>query len=205
MRDIEAIVFDLGGVIVDVDFARVTKRWAELARCDAAALHARFSLDEAYAQHERGGITAVEYFASLRRSLDIDISDEQFLEGWNAIFAGVIPGIEPLIERAAGQYPLYVFSNSNPTHEALWAPKYARTLEPFRRVFVSSNIGLRKPDVAAYRFVAREIDVAPDRILFFDDSPANVAGAEEAGLKAVLVRSNDDVAATMSALLAEQP
>jgi putative hydrolase of the HAD superfamily len=201
MQDIDALLFDLGGVIVDVDFARVTRRWAQLAGHDAETLRCRFSLDDAYAQHERGAIDARAYFQSLRSSLGIDITDAEFLDGWNAIFGGVIPGIEPLLARAADRLRLYLFSNSNPTHEKYWVKEYARTLAPFRRVFVSSSLGLRKPDKAAFDRVASEIGVAPHRILFFDDSVQNVAGARAAGLKAVLVRSTGDVAEALSALL----
>jgi len=201
MQDIDALLFDLGGVVVDVDFARVTQRWAELSGSDADALRRRFSLDDAYMRHERGAIDASAYFAALRETLGIDISDAEFLDGWNAIFGGVIPGIEPLLARAASRLPLYLFSNTNPTHEDYWVREYARTLAPFRRVFVSSSIGLRKPDRAAFDHVASEIGAAPGRILFFDDSAENVAGARTAGLQAVLVRSTDDVARALSGVL----
>lgn len=200
-RRIEALLFDLGGVVVDVDFARVTRRWAEHAGRDAEALRQKFALDDAYMQHERGAIDANAYFAALRTSLGIDISDAEFLDGWNAIFGGVIAGIEPLLAQAAARFPLYLFSNTNPTHEKFWVAEYAQTLAPFRRMFVSSSIGLRKPDKAAFDHVANAIGVAPGRILFFDDSKENVAGAHAAGLKAVLVRSSDDVADALSGLI----
>jgi putative hydrolase of the HAD superfamily len=201
MADIEALLFDLGGVVVDVDFARVTQRWAQLAGHDAESLRRRFSLDDAYMQHERGAIDERTYFQSLRTSLGIDITDAEFLDGWNAIFGGVIPGIEPLLARAAGRLPCYLFSNTNPAHLKYWAKAYAPALVPFRRTFVSSSIGLRKPDKAAFHHVASEIGIAPGRILFFDDSAENVAGAKAAGLQAVHVRSTDDVSRALSGLL----
>jgi HAD superfamily hydrolase (TIGR01509 family) len=66
-------------------------------------------------------------------------------------------------------------------------------LANFRRVFVSSEMGLRKPELASFDFIAREIGVAPGRILFFDDTLANVEGARRAGLQAVRVSGPDDV------------
>jgi putative hydrolase of the HAD superfamily len=202
VKDVDALLFDLGGVIIDVDFARVTDRWAALAGADPAALRKRFALDDAYRRHERGEIDAKAYFAALRSSLGLPLSDAQFLDGWNAIFSGVIPGIEPLLAQASTRYPLYVFSNTNPAHADYWVPLYAEALKPFRKVFLSSSIGLRKPDAAAFHHVARDIGVAPERILFFDDTAENVAGAAVAGLQAIRVRSNDDVAAAISALFA---
>ena len=199
---VEALLFDLGGVIMDVDFERVTRRWAAHAGCDAAELHARYTPDEHYRQHERGAISDETYWAALRGTLGIDISDAHFLEGWNAIFDGVIPGVSDWLEPACARLPSYAFSNTNPAHEVFWSAAYADTLKPLRGVFVSSRIGLRKPDRQAFDFVVREIGVAAPRILFFDDALANVEGARAAGLRAVHVRSNADVAAALAPILA---
>ena len=67
----------------------------------------------------------------------------------------------------------------------------------FRKIFVSSTIRLRKPDAAAFQFVVEEIGVPASRIVFFDDSLANVEGARACGLQAVLVKSPADVAAAL--------
>jgi putative hydrolase of the HAD superfamily len=75
---VRALLFDLGGVVIDFDFGRAFRRWAARAECDPAQLEERFSLDEAYEQHERGEIEASDYFAALRQSLGINISDEDF-------------------------------------------------------------------------------------------------------------------------------
>jgi glucose-1-phosphatase len=197
---VEALLFDGGGVIVDVNFARVTARWAEHAGCTSEEVRRRYSHDDAYKRHERGEIDINEYFAALRGSLGIDISDAQFLDGWNAIFGGVIPGIEEQLAIAAAQRPIYLFSNTNPAHEAFWLRAYPDTFKPFRKLYISSRIGLRKPDKAAFDHVARDMGVAPGRILFFDDAPENVEGARRAGLQAVHVRSNADVAAALARL-----
>jgi len=63
----------------------------------------------------------------------------------------------------------------------------------FDTVFESSAIGLRKPDRPAFEYVAEQIDVDLERILFFDDSPENVVGAQECGMPAVLVRNTNDI------------
>ena len=196
----DALLFDLGGVVVDIDFNRVFARWAECAQCDQALLRAHFSQDEAYRRHEVGMIGAEEYFASLRSSLGIDMSDAQFLDGWNQVFIGEVPGIADLLARAAPGIPLYAFSNTNRAHELYWSKQFAGVMGHFRKIFVSSTIGLRKPDAAAFRLVAGEIGVPAERIVFFDDSPANIEGARACGLQVVHVKSVDDVAAALEAL-----
>src|ERR1700742_4370007 len=113
----QALLFDLGGVVFEIDFNLAFARWAAHAGCEPALLKQRFAFDDAYARHEKGLIDAADYFASLRTSLGIDISDEQFADGWNAIYLGEIDGIDEELERAASKLPVYAFTNSNKLHE----------------------------------------------------------------------------------------
>ena len=79
---------------------------------------ARFSFDEAYQRHERGEIAGEEYFAALRASLRIDVPDAALVTGWNAIYVDEVPGMRGLLRSAADRWPIYAFTNSNPTHHA---------------------------------------------------------------------------------------
>lgn len=194
---VDALLFDLGGVILDIDFGRAFARWAEFAGCDAARLRERFTQDDAYKRHEIGATDADAYFASLRDPLGIDISNAQFLAGWNAIFVGEMPGMADLLVKAAASVPLYVFSNSNPAHEFYWSRRFAGLLGHFRQIFVSSTIGLRKPDAAAYQAVIAAIGLPAERVVFFDDRLDNVAGAQGCGLQAFQVASSADVAGVL--------
>ena len=198
--DAEALLFDLGRVVLDIDFSRTLRHWARHAGCEPAQLSARFLRDDLYRRHEKGEISDEAFFAGLRSSLGIELSDTQFIEGWNAIFVGEMPGINQLLARAARRLPLYAFSNTNAPHVAYFSGKYAEVLCHFRKIFLSSTIGLRKPDAEAYDHVVQAIGVPAERIVFFDDLAENVRGASERGLKAVLVNSSDDVARTLQAL-----
>jgi glucose-1-phosphatase len=196
----DALLFDLGRVVIDVDFTKTLTCWAGHAGCEPALLIPRFGPNEAFRRHETGEINDAQFFAALRTSLGIGISDAQFLEGWNAIFAGEMPGIDPLLARAARRLPLYAFSNTNPPHVAHFTQAFAGVLGHFREVFLSSTIGLRKPDAAAYDHVVKAIGVPAQRIVFFDDLAENIEGARARGLHAIQVRSSDDVARALAAL-----
>jgi glucose-1-phosphatase len=198
--DADALLFDLGRVVLDLDFNRTLGLWAQHAACEPAQLVGRFMRDELYHRHEKGEISDEAFFAGLRTSLGIDISDHQFVEGWNAIFIGEMPGINQLLARAAQRIPLYAFSNTNAPHVAHFSRAFADVLKHFREIFVSSAIGLRKPDAEAYDHVVRAIGVPAERIVFFDDLAENIEGARQRGLKAVLVTSPDDVARTLDTL-----
>jgi glucose-1-phosphatase len=196
----DALLFDLGRVVLDIDFERCLHHWGRHAGCEPAQLAQRFLRDELYQRHEKGEISDEAFFAGLRGSLGVTLSDALFIEGWNAIFVGEIPGINQLLARAAQALPLYAFSNTNAAHVAYFSGRYAEVLRHFRKIFLSSAIGLRKPEAAAYDHVVRAIGVPAERIVFFDDLAENIVGARETGLKAVLVRSVDDVAGALEAL-----
>src|SRR5947209_7698777 len=141
----DALLFDLGRVVLDIDFNRTLACWAAHAGCEPAHLLGRFALDDIYKRHEKGEISDVDFFSALRGSLGVKLSDAQFIEGWNAIFTGEMPGVAPMLARAAERLPLYAFSNTNGAHVEHFSKAYADILGHFRELFLSSTIGLRKP------------------------------------------------------------
>ncbi len=199
-NSVDVLLFDIGRVVLDIRFDKVMAKWADDAGCTPAELAERFVVNDSFRHHEIGRIDDATFFAHLRQSLGIDLSDTQLLEGWNALFTGEMPGIAPLLASAAARLPLYAFSNTNPAHVAYFTTEYADLLGHFREVFLSSTIGLRKPDAAAYDHVVKAIGVPASRILFFDDSAANIEGARARGLHAIHVTSTDDVARALTAL-----
>ena len=199
---VDAMVFDFGGVLVDIDFRRAFTAWAAAAQVPADAIAARFAVDEACCAHERGEIDDRAYFAHLRSALGLaGLSDEQMLAGWIAIIGEPIPGIEALVRQLAARLPLYVFSNTNPAHVAHFAPRFRHLLAHFRKTFTSCELGRRKPEAGAFARLSSLIGVPPARLAFFDDVEANVAGARRAGLQAHHVTRADQIAAISRTLL----
>lgn len=194
MPRVDALLFDLGGVLVDVDWGRAFAAWSARSGVPAAELARRFRRDAAYDAHECGTLSDAEFFASLRGMLGLGLGDREMLEGWNAILGDPFPGVPGLLERLAARVPLYVFSNTNIAHAAFWRPRYRALLAPVREVFCSCDIRMRKPQPDAFRCVAQRIGTGPGRIAFFDDLEENVAGARAAGLAGVHVPSADRLA-----------
>jgi len=192
-RALDALLFDLGGVVIGVDWGRVFQAWARAGQVPATQIAARFAFDERYEAHERGEIGAADYCAHLRSALGVALADDDLLAGWNCLFVGAVPAMPALLERLARVLPLYALSNTNRAHLDYWQPRYGGLLEPFSAVYCSCELGVRKPDAAAFGEVAKRIGVAPERILFFDDTEANVLGARQAGLPAAEVHSAADV------------
>ena len=194
----------MGNVLVAIDFDRVIASWARHAQVPFEVLKPLFIHGRAYESHERGEIDVARYFASLRDELGIDIPDAAFAEGWNAVFLDPIAPTIELVHRLAPLVPQYVFSNTNAAHHAHWRGRYRDAFGPIRRHFLSHEMGLRKPEPAAFERLARDLGLPPERILFFDDLPVNVAAAREVGMEGVLVRSTEDVARAVRPWLGER-
>lgn len=196
-----AVLLDLGGVIIDINVRPLFDHWARVAGVPAEQLMARWGVDDAYKRHEIGDLDFVSYAAHLQARLGIDIGTAEWLAGWNSIFIGPFPRVAAMLPRVAQRFDLCVYSNTNDAHHAEWAARYAGVLQPFRRVYASSAIGRRKPDVASFRWVADDMGHAPGDILFVDDTLENVQGADAAGLIAVHARGDDAVADVLEGLL----
>ena len=195
--ELRAILFDLGGVVIDIDFKRAFQIWAALASVDASDLEKRFTFDEAYEQHETGELHSAGYFNALRESLNVSLSEDDLVAGWNDIYLGTIPGMVKLLATASQRFPLYAFTNSNPTHQSVWSVRFAAELSIFKTIYVSSELGVRKPDPRSFSLVAERMGVQASEVLFFDDSAENVDGAVSAGMRGVVVESTRDVTAAL--------
>lgn len=185
MSDVDAIVFDLGNVLVEIDFERALASWARDAAVPIEQLRTQFAADEPYEAFERGEILEADYCEHLRGALGIALSDEALVRGWNAIFISPLTAVTAVLPALATQVPVFGFSNTNVTHQRHWSGAYATELAPLRHIFVSSDMGVRKPERAAFDRVTDSVGCKAERILFFDDSSANIAGAREAGWQAV--------------------
>jgi len=200
---VRALLFDLGNVLLRVDFEKAFDAWSAHSALSRAQLREAFQADLAYRQHECGKIGRDEYFNHLRRTLRLHASDDEIEAGWNAILLEEMTQTLDLLTGLRGQMPLYVFSNSNATHKAVWTVRFPRIMRTFNDVFVSCDLGLRKPELEAYLEVARRIGLAPHSILFFDDLAENVEGALRAGMHAVHVRSAADIDIAIKGCIAE--
>ena len=188
-----AFIFDLGGVIVDIDFNLAFQSWTKISKYSATEISRLFEMDEQYAKHERGEISWKEYCDYLRRSLLLNGADEDIKAGWNAIFKNEFSQVTEAIREVNSEVVCAVLSNSNPTHQLFWSRKYAKALNLFDQVFVSSDIGFRKPESRCFEFISTEIDVPLERCVFFDDMVENVCSASKSGVDAVLVEKPSDV------------
>lgn len=194
MRDTpQALLFDLGGVVVDIDFERAFAHWAPHSARDPAAMRQWLQFDEPYERHETGHLDSDAYFRHLRTQLALGCDEATLRAGWNTILVGGIAETLRMIDQVRGRVPCYAISNTNPVHLAHMHDAFPGMLEHFDHVFASHDIGHRKPHPESFGHVLRAIGVAAPQALFFDDLAVNVEAARACGLRAVLVRGPEDV------------
>lgn len=189
----EALLFDLGGVLIDVDFDLAISAWQPYSSLPFNELKARFKQDCAYEQHERGEISAEQYFDYLAVCLQLNANSKEIQRGWNAIFKGEILETRRRIEQIRSVIPCYAFSNTNASHMAQWSDLYPDLNQVFERIFTSHELGLRKPELPAFEAVCRLMEKPAEQVVFFDDLIANVEAARKAGMQAFLVNSPADI------------
>ena len=190
---IKVILFDLGNVLIKIDFSKVISEWVRFSGKDDIQISSDSILCSENGKYERGEISTQQFVSSLKRELKLNISDEKFLQGWNNIFVGETPGIRNVIDRVFSKYPLFVFSNTYISHSKVWRSQYSDLLKYFDKIFTSYELGMRKPEKESFLEVCSDIGVTPENILFFDDTMENVVVAQEMGMSSVQVNSIDDI------------
>ena len=183
----------MGGVVFEIDFERALQTWCNWTSLPIEEIQHRFEMDKAYERHERGEIGASEYFAHIRNVLELEASDSEIALGWNAIYLEEIAETVNYILAVKEKIPCFAFTNSNPTHQVFWMAAYPRAIESFHQIFVSSDLGLRKPEREAFDAIADTTGISLDKMLFFDDTEENVNGARVAGMQAIHVKAHSDV------------
>lgn len=190
---VRAVLFDLGGVVLDFDVQRALAAWSRHSRLPLAQLRENFSIDDAYRAHETGALTDDAYFDYVRERLALECDGAVVREGWNGIFIAEIAETVRMVEAIRPGVPRYAISNTNASHIAEIQRAFPGLLARFDRVFASHEIGHRKPDAAAFEHVLREVGVPAGEVLLFDDLVANVEAARALGMQAVQVRGPEDV------------
>ena len=192
---VEAVIFDLGRVLVDYAWEQPLSEAARRMRVPASGIKEKLFAEDLFFDFERGRVTSVEFHARFQQALGGSIPFEEFLALWNSIFTGEIAPTLALAEalRAGRAVRVAVLSNTNELHSACMRGRFP-WLARWEHVYLSNEIGQRKPDAAAYAHVLDRLGVPAARAAFVDDVRANVEAARALGLHGILAESPQAVA-----------
>lgn len=196
--DPEAILFDLGGVLIEwpgID-ALVALSGGQLTLEEARR---RWLLSYWVRRHETGLCTPEEFAAGVVDELSLVVSPRAFLDAFMGWRRGPLPGAIELVAALASKFLLACLSNVSAVHWKLHDddPHSQALLAPMRHRFLSHEIGLLKPDRKAFDHVVRHLPSEPARTLFFDDNRECVEAARQAGFRAFEVQGVEAVRAVL--------
>ncbi|MDX7992123.1 glucose-1-phosphatase [Xenorhabdus littoralis] len=181
-------IFDMGNVIIDIDFKRVLAVWSNLSGTPLATLSPKFSLGETFEKHERGQISDSEFAEMMCDEMEVSLSFEQFAEGWHAIFIDVRQEVIELMNKLREQgHRVVVLSNTNRLHFDYWPVHYPEIAASVDFLYLSQDLGMRKPEPDIFKYVLDKEGVTEDQSIFFDDVLENVEAAKKSGINAIHV------------------
>lgn len=187
-------IFDLGNVIVDIDFNRVLGTWSDFSRVPLATLKQTFTMGDAFHQHERGEISDEQFAEMLCHEMDLPLSYEQFSHGWQAIFVGIRPEVIAIMHKLREQgHRVVVLSNTNRLHTTFWPDEYPEVKAAADKIYLSQDMGMRKPEARIYQAVLQAEGFSAADAIFFDDNGDNIEGANQLGITSILVTGKQTI------------
>lgn len=192
MQNIKNIIFDLGGVLLNIDYEKTSKSFRALGVENFDEMYSQLEADPMFSDLEMGRINEDAFYASMKRAAKDDkLTDEQIDAAWNAMLLDFRMDTLEFLTSLSGKYRLFLLSNTNIIH----LKAFGRILksstakdsldEYFEKAYFSHQIGFRKPDAEAFEYVLDQHNLLPIETLFIDDSLPNIETAAALGLKTV--------------------
>lgn len=188
MQNIKAIVFDLGGVLLNLDFKKVSDAFKALEMEKFDELYSHSKADLLFEDLEINKMSEEVFCESLKRYTDKPITNEDVINAWNAILLDFRIESLAALKRLRKKYKLFLLSNTNSIHYTQFSKIFETTMDEksfnslFDKAYYSHEIGLRKPDAEAFEYVLNENNLKPEETLFIDDSIQNIEGAKRVGM-----------------------
>ncbi len=190
MAEIKNLVFDLGNVIIDIDYAETIGEFQKISAVDFSQILSYSKQLNIFDDFERGTISAAEFRNKLRQFLKPGTSDEAIDHAWNAIIRHYPPAKFELLRKLKSQYTTFALSNINEIHvETIKGAMNKHFGQPdihsfFHNVYYSSQVGHRKPDKEIYELLLRRENLNPVETFFVDDKTENIEAAKKLGFQA---------------------
>lgn len=190
MPPFKNLIFDIGNVIVDIDYAVPVREFQKIAITDFSTIVSYSKQHHIFDLFEKGQISVSDFHNELRRFLRPEVTDEQILAAWNSILLDYPAYKFDLLQKLKNNFRVFALSNINETHvkaidkavkERFGAKAFS---DYFHNAYYSNEVGWRKPEKEIYELVITKENLIPAETFFVDDKPENVAAAKEMGLQA---------------------
>lgn len=203
MSGIKNIIFDLGGVIINLDYNRTRNAFIELGLTGFDAIYSQAQQGGFFDSFDTGRLSPEEFRTEIRKHLKQEISDNQIDHAWDAMLLDVPSEKLQLLSRLKTKYRTFLLSNTNVIHVNNFSNYLQRTyghsdFTPyFEKWYYSCNIGMRKPDAEIFEFVLNENGLRAEETFFIDDSIQHIEGATRCGLQTIHHQQSESLESTL--------
>ncbi|MFZ5939777.1 MAG: HAD family hydrolase [Bacteroidota bacterium] len=192
-NQIRNIIFDLGGVIIDLDIPRTKNALVELGIPAALAEYSCNLTNDLFYAYETGKISSEQLRDEFRRLSGASFSDHDFDEAWCSMLLSLPEERVTLLERLNKEYRVFLLSNTSAIHALRFETMFLESAgiamkDCFEKRYYSFETGLHKPDAEAFRLIVKEKGITPEQTLFIDDTLNNVKAAEALGFSTIHLR-----------------
>ncbi len=205
LADFDALIFDLGGVIINLDYQRTIDAMSRHCGFNAATLYTQQSQIDLFDKFESGLISAGDFRAGLRSLLKLSAdqpSDRDLDIAWNALILDLpMARLHFLKDLQAKPIPTFLLSNNNVIHKQRCDELLRETTgnsdaswdDYFARAYFSQAMGDRKPNLSIFQQVIDEQNLNPSRTLFLEDTPKNIEAAQSVGLQTLHITKEIEI------------
>lgn len=184
----KAVLFDLGGVLIDIDYHATERAFEQLGVSDFKERYTQLAQNELFDRFECGEISPQHFVNLVLPFTQSGTSPNQVVAAWNAMLGSFPLEKISLLERLSTTTPLFMLSNTNELHlievKRAWQKVTTQPMQHFfSAIYLSHEIGKRKPHPETFIWVCEQMGFEPADVLFIDDSPQHIEGATQAGLQ----------------------
>jgi putative hydrolase of the HAD superfamily len=193
----KAIIFDLGKVLVNFDFARGYRALEGFCPYPAAEIPRRMATTDLVTRFETGLVEPRDFFEQFSRLLDLRLEYPRFCDIWSSVFTETLLP-ENMLQGLARRYRLLLLSNTNAIHFPMMRERY-RLLAHFHELILSYQVKRMKPDPEIFRLAVERAGCRPEECFYTDDIAAYTAAAREQGIDAVTFESASQIERELAA------
>ncbi|MDX1349748.1 MAG: HAD family phosphatase [Putridiphycobacter sp.] len=187
----DAIIFDLGGVILNIDYNKTINAFKNLGVQNFDSLYTQAQQNDLFDKLEVGSITENDFYSEIKNLAATKLSNQQIQFAWNAMLLDLPLARIQFLRNLSKNTPIYLLSNTNSIHLSAFKSIIKNQhgdhdlLESiFIETFYSHQIGFRKPNAEAFNLIIAKHQLNPSTTLFIDDSIQHIEGAKKVGLQA---------------------
>ena len=205
--EVASIIFDLGGVLINLDPERTRQSFINLGTPHFDQLFTVYKATQLFEDFETGHVDAETFIKTLQKETASGTTEQDIIDAWNAMLLDFRIESLHFVNLLKEKYPTFLFSNTNIIHFKAFqqtikdTTAYSSVGELFHKAYYSHEIGWRKPVVDAYRYIITEKGLDAGQTLFIDDNKDNIQGAKEAGLQTLHLLPGERVEKVLSYLL----